>query len=121
MTTKKTQANQRWERKNPNYIKQWKKDNIQKVKLYYQKDKNKAQKILKGLKINGCAICGYNRCDAALDFHHANPEDKKFSIIRCNIGRKNLMLELNKCILLCKNCHMEKHWCNEEVKNVASN
>ena len=78
------------------------------------RDKNRA--ILCELKINGCAICGYNKCDNALEFHHVNPADKKFNITIPHIGNKNLVEELNKCILLCANCHRETH--NGEVKNV---
>lgn len=66
---------------------------------------------LHNLKINGCAICGYNRCDSALSFHHVNPEDKKIGINLRYMSRENNILinELNKCILLCKNCHAEIH------------
>jgi 5-methylcytosine-specific restriction endonuclease McrA len=66
--------------------------------------------ILKELKINGCAICGYDDCDVALDFHHVNPEDKKFTINRDALSNKSLITELNKCILLCKNCHAKIEW-----------
>ena len=69
------------------------------------------QVIMRELKINGCAICGYNTCDRALSFHHVNLKDKKFCMsIKC-VGRSNsnVVNELNKCILLCANCHMEIH------------
>ena len=69
------------------------------------------RRVIHNLKINGCAICGYNKCDNALDFHHTNPQDKKFGINICNMGfaEKRIAEELNKCILLCKNCHYEIH------------
>ena len=67
------------------------------------------RKIMKELKINGCAICGYNKCMRALHFHHVNPKDKKFNLMLGNLKYSNgeLVEELNKCILLCSNCHME--------------
>ena len=70
-----------------------------------------AKKIMHRLKSNGCAICGYNKCDRALDFHHVNSEDKKFPLNVTGMKRKNkyIIEELNKCILLCKNCHYEIH------------
>lgn len=70
-----------------------------------------ARSILYGLKINGCAICGYNKCENALDFHHVNSEEKKFQInsITMSFSNKRIMEELNKCILLCANCHREIH------------
>lgn len=71
----------------------------------------KHRKIMKHLKINGCAICGYNKYDGALDFHHTNPKDKKFCITLTNILHEpeKLADEINKCILLCSNCHREIH------------
>jgi len=78
----------------------------------YNKEKYELNKItMKNLKINGCAICGYNKCDKCLDFHHVNPSDKKFMVNIRDLQRKEykILEELNKCILLCKNCHYEIH------------
>lgn len=74
-------------------------------------------KILHTLKINGCAICGYDKCIAALEFHHVNPKDKKFSVRYSEISRKDdsIAEEINKCILLCSNCHREMHFYNKVV------
>ena len=74
--------------------------------------KIKRQKILANLKINGCAICGYNKNPGALDFHHVNPKDKKFQLIGTTLHYKNFAEEVNKCILLCSNCHREIHYKN---------
>ena len=78
----------------------------------------RSKKIMKGLKINGCAICGYDKCDAALEFHHTNPEDKKFGVTLRSFSRtvKSIKEEINKCILLCSNCHKEIHN-KERIKN----
>lgn len=27
-----------------------------------------------------CSVCGYNKCRAALEFHHTNPNEKDFGI-----------------------------------------
>lgn len=59
-------------------------------------------------KGGACLICGYNRCVSALDFHHLNPNEKDFGI--SNMYTKNwesIKLELDKCVLLCANCHRE--------------
>jgi transposase len=45
-----------------------------------------------------CLNCGYNRCVAALEFHHLLPTEKKFADAR---------REAQKCVLLCANCHAE--------------
>lgn len=76
-----------------------------------KKRRERAKKISHNLKLNGCAICGYDKCDAALEFHHVNPEDKKFNITNKKIlANQNISTELNKCILLCANCHREAHY-----------
>ena len=57
-----------------------------------------------------CQICGYNRCNGVLHFHHINLKDKDFSF-SC-IGTKPwdvIVKELKKCILVCANCHGEIH------------
>lgn len=56
-----------------------------------------------------CESCGYNKCIAALDFHHKNPNDKNFGISHRGLTRsfKKVLMEAKKCILLCSNCHRE--------------
>lgn len=58
-----------------------------------------------------CQICGYNDCIDALDFHHLDPVQKEFSISHdgVNVSYDKLKKELDKCILLCANCHREVH------------
>ena len=104
------------------YIEIWRKNNPAKMKQYSlnsaKRRKIENKRISNKLKINGCAICGYNKCNIALDFHHSNPKDKKFNIIfgkASSFSNENLTDELNKCILLCKNCHSEIEYL--EIKN----
>ena len=62
------------------------------------------------LKGNGCKKCGYNKNYSALHFHHLS--NKLFNLDSRNIGNrslKSLLLELDKCVLLCANCHAEEH------------
>lgn len=59
-----------------------------------------------------CQICGYSKCDRALDFHHINPDEKEanFNKYRANPAAwTRVVEELRKCILLCSNCHSEVH------------
>lgn len=57
-----------------------------------------------------CQICGYSKYMGALDFHHLNPEEKDFIIgEHRNIPFDKLKIELDKCIILCSNCHREFH------------
>ena len=57
----------------------------------------------------GCAICGYDKCGGCLDFHHVNPENKERRITAkmWYSGSNTIIEEMQKCILLCKNCHYE--------------
>jgi hypothetical protein len=57
-----------------------------------------------------CTICGYCRCLRSLQFHHLDPKEKEFTFGNKKWLRWEKMLEeLNKCILLCANCHGEIH------------
>jgi len=57
-----------------------------------------------------CVQCGYNKNMKALVFHHINPNEKEFSLSGCHcISWKRIKKELDKCILLCANCHIEEH------------
>ncbi len=59
-----------------------------------------------------CAICGYSRCNDALEFHHIDPSQKDFGLggARADIKSWNkLVEEAKKCILLCSICHREFH------------
>jgi hypothetical protein len=56
-----------------------------------------------------CLICGYDRCIAALEFHHRDRRKKLFALSRrgttCSLEKARE--EARKCILLCSNCHVE--------------
>ncbi len=56
-----------------------------------------------------CALCGYDRCPAALQFHHLDPAEKKFHLAQQGISRslERSRAEARKCLLLCANCHVE--------------
>jgi len=58
-----------------------------------------------------CIRCDYNKCVAALHFHHIDPDTKEFSIGKTGVTRSwaKLKKELDKCELLCSNCHAEHH------------
>ena len=58
-----------------------------------------------------CEICNYNKCITALEFHHKDPSQKDFNISQSRLHKlgKELFDELDKCILVCSNCHREIH------------
>lgn len=56
-----------------------------------------------------CQICDYNKSISALHFHHLDPNEKDFSISGKSLSFDKLKLEVDKCILVCSNCHSEIH------------
>ena len=56
-----------------------------------------------------CSNCKNNDYDV-LTFHHRDPKEKKFNL--CNSWQKKwevLKEEIEKCDLMCANCHMKLH------------
>ncbi|OGE65884.1 hypothetical protein A3H85_02420 [Candidatus Daviesbacteria bacterium RIFCSPLOWO2_02_FULL_40_8] len=84
-------------------------------KAYLAKMTNVRRRRLKNLMINykggKCQVCGYDRCLGALSFHHIDPEQKSFKLSMDELYRswKVIIKELDKCHLLCANCHQEVH------------
>lgn len=68
-------------------------------------------KFFKDEGLDRCSICGYDKCFAAIDFHHNNSQEKIVQVsalIRRPISLKSIE-EVRKCTPLCANCHREWH------------
>ena len=55
-----------------------------------------------------CHDCGKKYPYAVMDFHHLNSDDKEFEInhmLRNTYSMKKILVEMEKCIILCANCH----------------
>ena len=58
-----------------------------------------------------CADCGGSFHQAAYDFHHINPLEKKFEIAPGLDRNWNVIMEeVQKCVMLCSNCHRVRHY-----------
>lgn len=70
---------------------------------------------------NKCHMCGYDKCPAALEFHHTDPAEKDFEISKARSTTWSLLItkELDKCVLLCANCHREQHWQEKQFFNLS--
>ena len=86
-------------------VEQVKAGNIQAVIGWRIRTKDKAVEY-KGGK---CCRCEYERCTRALEFHHIDPSKKDFAVSRVSKSWAVIQSELDKCILLCANCHREFH------------
>lgn len=75
------------------------------VKSWRKRTKEK----LVAYKGGKCQICGYSKCIEALEFHHVNPNSKSFTISSKSKSFEVLKNEVDKCILVCSNCHKEIH------------
>lgn len=58
-----------------------------------------------------CSRCGYDKYQAALDFHHRDTKEKdpNWRLMR-NWSFRRVKAELDKCDLVCRNCHAEIHY-----------
>jgi hypothetical protein len=59
-----------------------------------------------------CVNCG-QRHPATLHFHHLNSEDKTFNIsyaVNRGFSLDRIKKEIEKCIVLCANCHAIRHY-----------
>ncbi len=93
-----------WRRKAMSTVEK-KKRSSKNVVSWRQRTKLKAIEYMGG----SCKTCGYHKCSRALTFHHLNPYEKDFTISGKSLSWERIKLELDKCILICANCHAEEH------------
>lgn len=86
-------------------------DRAEYLKLAVAKRRRKIRQMAVEYKGGSCKICGYKKSIRALSFHHLDPKKKDFGLAHKGITRswEKTKKELDKCILLCMNCHMEIH------------
>jgi hypothetical protein len=82
-----------------------------------RKARHKLKRKAVDYKGGKCSKCGYNTCIKALVFHHVVPREKEFTFAyNTNHSWEYVKKELDKCVLLCSNCHVEIHNEIEELK-----
>lgn len=76
-----------------------------------QRRRMKVKKMSVAYKGGCCEHCGYDKCIGALEFHHKDPTQKDFGIASNNHNKawSVIQAELDKCLMLCANCHREEH------------
>ena len=78
-----------------------------------QQGRGKERKLtLIKMKGGCCEHCGYSKNNAALQFHHQDPNEKEYSLDMRKLSNSTwewCLSEAEKCKLLCANCHAEEH------------
>lgn len=84
----------------------------------------KLKKLLVEYKGGACSACGLKATADNLkvfDFHHIEPEHKDYSIRQFHLTPLNKLTdELDKCILLCANCHQHEHHKITEAQGIQN-
>ena len=86
-------------------------------KEYFKKKnaiaRERTRNIVNDIKKKGeCAVCGI-KDHRVLHFHHKNSATKEFKIADADaigVGKRRLYEEMDKCVLLCANCHVIIHY-----------
>lgn len=84
-------------------------------RAYLAKATNIRRRRLKKTMVNykggECQFCGYSKYVGAIDFHHVDSTSKKFGLSMDQMYRswETVKKELDKCVIVCANCHRELH------------
>ena len=80
---------------------------------HYQTIRGLKRKLyLIDLRGGKCEKCDYKKNLAAFDFHHKDPSTKEFKLDSRNLSNftmEKILVEFEKCEVLCSNCHRELH------------
>ena len=98
-------------------------------KKYYEKNKkdviqkiNAKKKVHRTWFVNykkqlACVTCGFDH-PAALDFHHVERKKsnrKVHELVGDGNTKKRILEEIEKCVVLCSNCHRVHHHDEREI------
>lgn len=89
---------------------QYYKENQRRGRL--RKKQKRVEAILAIKLLGKCTDCGETH-PACLSFHHLDSSKKTGSVMvmaKSGVSMERLIEELKKCILLCVNCHLKRHW-----------
>jgi L-lysine 2,3-aminomutase len=108
--------------------KEWRDKNVEKVRasrrLWYSRNSERAKEKVTARKREldqwfaeykktlKCSLCPEDH-PAALDFHHLDPSKKELSVtvaVSHGWSRERLLKEIEKCQVLCSNCHRKLHY-----------
>lgn len=80
-----------------------------------ENQKNRRKRILNEIREykgkHGCSCCSESE-PVCLEFHHTDPDGKDFNIadaLKSGYSLDRIMTEIEKCIVVCSNCHKKIH------------
>lgn len=92
----------------PDAFARFKESSREAINKWYKEQVSKRRLLIDKIKLDsGCSLCGYNAHAVALDFDHLNPKEKEFTIGTkyCHKPWIEILKEIQKCRVLCANCH----------------
>ena len=125
----KTQSPEAKKEYQHNYGIEWRKNNKKKTREYsrrfrknhkeeiYQRRADRRGKYTQDFwnlkEFIGCQLCGFNKFGKALEFHHLHDKEFEISAYMYRYHLRRVAKEMEKCVLLCANCHAEVEYYNE--------
>ncbi len=91
------------------YENKYKATNKSKKKEFEKRNKDFIQRYK---RMSKCCKCGLDHKPYLLEFHHLDPSTKYKSVTDLQFnayGLKRIKDEIRKCVMICRNCHMEFH------------
>lgn len=88
-------------------------ENKEKHKRVVKENKKEYRLLLKKwlddtIRSKGCSCCE-EKAICCLDFHHLEDKEEVVSRLIGNLSVRRLEMEINKCVILCSNCHRKIH------------
>lgn len=94
------------------YRREWYAKNKESERAHIKRRRIELKKWFQGYKKKlVCSVCGENH-PATIEFHHKfNNKEKNISLmVNDGYSTKRIMDEINKCLVLCSNCHRKEHF-----------
>jgi hypothetical protein len=110
-------ATKEWKQQNQDkvreYRRKWYANNKQSAKIAIKRRKREIKAWLSEYKATlKCSRCPETH-PACLEFHHKNPLEKDINVgwvASWGWSVERITKEIDKCIVLCANCHRKQHW-----------
>jgi len=122
MPLKDRYQSEQWKEYQRNYQRDWyQRHKAERLAKIYERKAATNEYIQDIKKQLCCADCG-ERHPATLQFHHLNSEDKTFTIgetVNKGFGIDRIKKEIEKCIVLCANCHIIRHFNMRNKKQIS--